>query len=196
MEILQVVSRICNIALAQASKQVKCLLITGCEEYSGSFLEPGNLAIHFGQQGLELGGEKFAQNSWESCNNSQNRIRKIRKSVSGDISREEYTGPTHSCKECQPACFPGLKVLAMTETTMGSDAETVSQLLGGFVSFEPCSTPQNLDTVFCGLYSEEVAELEGKDLEYLKALHSVPVLGSIVKFRSKFVIYRRPGGND
>ena len=27
---------------------------------------------------------------------------------------------------------------------------------------------QNLDSIFCGLYSEEVAELEGKALDYLK----------------------------
>ena len=150
------------------------------------------------------------------------------------------------CSESWKRCFPRLRTLAMAETFMGPNAETMSQLIGGFPNFEPCPTVQepcpepgieelkllqgeyepflevrehlaaflyrlcpgvkrvrlvdteqnlgllmymfksmedlqihvtrteNLDPVFCGLDAEEVKELEGKDLDYLKAVHIVP----------------------
>ena len=44
---------------------------------------------------------------------------------------------------------------------------------------------ENMDAIFCGLHAEEVEELEGRDLEYLKAVHIVPILPPLTHLPSK-----------
>ena len=46
-------------------------------------------------------------------------------------------------------------------------------------------TTGNLDSVFCGIFPEEVAELQLKDDEYLKKVNIVPVMPAVTCLNSK-----------
>jgi hypothetical protein len=44
---------------------------------------------------------------------------------------------------------------------------------------------ENLDSLFCGIFPEEVAQLKEQDDEYLRAVHIVPVMPSFICLRGE-----------
>ena len=55
--------------------------------------------------------------------------------------------------------------------------------------FMPGPPPlHNFDAIFCGIHPEEAAFLQRKSIEYLKAVHIVPIKPAITDLKSKFIL--------